>query len=114
MGSQPEKWVCAHCGYSSQGKFVGDICPNCGLTYWKCSGCGFLLTAEGPPDVCHIASILTSYEKAPQGYRNVCIRAYRINRHEMPQLLDDLKKKATLLYLVDHRNDFRDIQYQFV
>jgi acetoin utilization protein AcuB len=62
----------------------------------------------------HIVSILTSYEKAPQGYRNVCIRAYRINRHEMPQLLDDLKKKATLLYLVDHRNDFRDIQYQFV
>jgi rubrerythrin len=52
MGSQPEKWVCAHCGYSSQGKFVGDICPNCGLTYWKCSGCGFLLTAEWPPDGC--------------------------------------------------------------
>jgi acetoin utilization protein AcuB len=62
----------------------------------------------------HMVSILTSYENAPQGYRNVCIRAYRINRHEIPQLLNDLKKKATLLFMVDHRNDFRDIQYQFV
>jgi rubrerythrin len=52
MRNKPDKWMCAHCGYSSQGKFVGDICPNCGLTYWKCSGCGFLITAETPPDVC--------------------------------------------------------------
>jgi acetoin utilization protein AcuB len=61
----------------------------------------------------HMVSIMTSYEKAPRGYRNVCIRAYRVNRHEMPQLLNDLKKKAMLLYVVDHRNDFRNIQYRF-
>jgi acetoin utilization protein AcuB len=60
-----------------------------------------------------MVSILTSYEKAPPGYRNVCLRAYRLNRREMPQLLEDLKKKATLLYLVDHREDFRDIRYSF-
>ena len=58
----------------------------------------------------HMVSILTSYENAPQGYRNVCIRAYRVNRQELPQLLKDLKKKATLLYMVDHRDDFRDIR----
>jgi rubredoxin len=31
---------------------VGDICPRCGLTYWKCSNCSFILTAERPPDIC--------------------------------------------------------------
>jgi acetoin utilization protein AcuB len=61
----------------------------------------------------HMVSILTSFEKAPHGYRNVCIRAYRVNRRELPQLLEDLKKKATLLYMIDHRDDLRDIQYSF-
>jgi hypothetical protein len=46
MGDQPAKWVCSHCGYSSSGKFVGDICPICDLTYWKCAEYGFLITAE--------------------------------------------------------------------
>ena len=61
----------------------------------------------------HMVSILTSYEKAPQGYRNVCIRAYRVNRGQLPQLLDDLKRKSKLLYMVDHRADLRNIQYSF-
>lgn len=52
MQNKPEKWVCKFCGYSSSGKFVGDICPNCGLTYWKCNDCGYLITAQSPPDVC--------------------------------------------------------------
>jgi rubrerythrin len=52
MVSKSDQWVCAHCGYTSSGKFVGDICPNCALTYWKCAACGFLITANNPPDVC--------------------------------------------------------------
>jgi rubrerythrin len=54
MKSDQNRWVCAHCGYTDVGKFVGDICPQCGLTYWKCqnSRCGFLVTASVPPDVC--------------------------------------------------------------
>jgi acetoin utilization protein AcuB len=60
-----------------------------------------------------MVSILTSYEKAPPGQRNVCIRAYRINRKILPQLLEDLGKKATLVHLVDHREDLRDIRYSF-
>lgn len=52
MQKEQEKWICAHCGYTADGKFVGDICPQCGLTYWKCSKCGFLITAAVPPDVC--------------------------------------------------------------
>ena len=35
MESKPDKWVCAHCGYTAAGRFKGDICPGCGLTYWK-------------------------------------------------------------------------------
>ena len=37
MDMKPKQWVCAHCGYTANGKFVGDICPQCGLTYWKCT-----------------------------------------------------------------------------
>jgi len=60
-----------------------------------------------------MVSILTSYEKAPQGHRNVYIRAYQINRQKLPQLLKELEEKATLLHMVDHREDVRDIRYSF-
>ncbi len=61
-----------------------------------------------------LVSILTSYEKVPRGRRNVCIRAYRIDRQRLPQLLEDLKEKAPLLHMVDHKEDFSDIRYRFV
>ena len=41
MANEQEKEVCALCGYMADGRFFGDICPECGLTYWKCSKCGF-------------------------------------------------------------------------
>ena len=47
-----EKYTCANCGYSSNNKFTGDICPNCNLTYWKCGKCGFIITASIPPNKC--------------------------------------------------------------
>ena len=47
-----EKYECAKCGYTSNGKFSADICPKCGLTYWKCGNCGFLMSAEVPPKIC--------------------------------------------------------------
>jgi rubrerythrin len=52
MEEKQEKWVCAQCGYTASGRFVGDICPGCGLSYWKCAECGFLLTAPSPPNTC--------------------------------------------------------------
>ena len=52
MGEKQEKSVCAHCGYTADGKFSGDICPSCNLTYWKCSECGYLITAGAPPSQC--------------------------------------------------------------
>ncbi|MDY6988620.1 MAG: hypothetical protein SWQ30_11250 [Thermodesulfobacteriota bacterium] len=47
-----ETMICAHCGYTASGKFVGDICPQCKQTYWKCGKCGFLITAAKPPSAC--------------------------------------------------------------
>jgi acetoin utilization protein AcuB len=56
-----------------------------------------------------VASILTSYEKAPEGYRNVYIRMYSIDRDKLEALKTALKEKARLLYMVDHRNNLREI-----
>ena len=68
-------------------------------------------------DVCDIirdyggrtVSILSSYEHVPEGYRKVFIRMLGVEREKLPQLEDDLRKKATLLYVVDHRKNRREI-----
>jgi acetoin utilization protein AcuB len=56
-----------------------------------------------------LASILTSYEKVPHGYRNVYIRAYGVDRSRFRNLLSDLKNKADLLYYVDHTENKREL-----
>jgi rubrerythrin len=50
--SKKEEKVCANCGYTSTEPFVGDICPECGKTFWKCNECGYTLTAAEPPEKC--------------------------------------------------------------
>ena len=56
-----------------------------------------------------IVSILTSYEKAPEGYRNVYIRIHSIDRSKLEVLKAALREKAQLLYMVDHKNNTREI-----
>ena len=56
-----------------------------------------------------MASILTSYERVPQGYRNVYIRTYGVDRSKFKNLLSDLKNIADLLYYVDHTENKREI-----
>jgi acetoin utilization protein AcuB len=56
-----------------------------------------------------IASILGSYERVPAGYRMVYIRAYDIDRATLQQLQKELEQKATLYYVVDHRENRREI-----
>ncbi|MFC1885278.1 CBS and ACT domain-containing protein [Thermodesulfobacteriota bacterium] len=56
-----------------------------------------------------IVSILTSYERSPNGFRNVYIRSFGIDRHLIEELKDELNKKGTLLYIIDHRQDKREI-----
>jgi acetoin utilization protein AcuB len=56
-----------------------------------------------------LVSLLTSYENAPRGYRNLYIRAYQIDRAQLPQLKKDLNNEATLRYTVDHRKKMREV-----
>lgn len=56
-----------------------------------------------------IASIMSSYDRVREGWRNVFIRAYDINRDILPQLIKDLQNLATMLYLVDHKENKRQI-----
>lgn len=56
-----------------------------------------------------IASILSSYERVPQGFRVVYLRAYDIERAELPQIQEEIKALAELLYMVDHRDNRREI-----
>jgi len=54
-----------------------------------------------------IASILSSYEYAPEGKRIVYLRIYEIDRSVMPELVQELRQKGTLIYQVDHRDNKR-------
>lgn len=56
-----------------------------------------------------MVSILTSYEKAPAGYRWGYIRMYGIERSSVQNLKVKLQEKAKLLYMVDHRENKREI-----
>lgn len=59
-----------------------------------------------------IASILGSYEGVPAGYRMVYIRAFDIDRATLQQLQKELQQKAKLYYMVDHRENRREIFHE--
>ena len=56
-----------------------------------------------------MVSILSTYDRVPKGYRNVYIRMYGIDRLKIGRLKEDLRNKATLLYMIDHRENKREI-----
>jgi len=56
-----------------------------------------------------MVSILTSYEGVPDGYRKVFIRMHSIERARLQQLKEELSYKAALIYMVDHRENVREI-----
>lgn len=112
---------------NAQDKVVGVITQNdlfrvmISLTGVNKRGIQFALMLEDRPgsikDVADIirkyggrmVSILSSYERVQKGYRRVYIRMYNIDRVKLPQLIEELKEKATLLYMVDLREDKREI-----
>ena len=55
-----------------------------------------------------MASILTSYDMASEGFRRVYVRMYGIDRFKVNKLKEALKEKATLLYMVDRRETTRE------
>ena len=56
-----------------------------------------------------MTSILSSYERVPEGYRNVYIRMFGIDRSKLPDMKEALRKTARVLYMVDHRENVREI-----
>jgi acetoin utilization protein AcuB len=56
-----------------------------------------------------MVSILTSYDGVPEGYRKVFIRMHSIERARLQQLKEELSYKAALIYMVDQRENIREI-----
>lgn len=56
-----------------------------------------------------MVSILTSYDRAREGHRKVYISMYGVDRPQFQQLKEELKEKAELLYMVDLRENKREI-----
>ena len=52
-------------------------------------------------------SILTSYQHVKEGFRKVYIRMHAIDRAKLKDLISDLQKQTTLLYMIDHREKKR-------
>ena len=56
-----------------------------------------------------MVSILSSYDRAKEGHRKVYIRMYGVDRPQFLQLKEELKQKADLLYMVDLRENKREL-----
>ncbi len=56
-----------------------------------------------------LVSIMSSYEKVPEGKRNTFIRAFNIDRERLPEIIREIKEKATLVYVVDHKENKREV-----
>jgi acetoin utilization protein AcuB len=56
-----------------------------------------------------MGSILSTYDNVPLGYRKVIIRIYSFDRRNLSRLKEELKQTARLLYMVDHRDNIREI-----
>jgi acetoin utilization protein AcuB len=56
-----------------------------------------------------MVSILTSYDRVPEGYRKVYIRMHGIERPKLRELKQELSEIAVLMYIVDHRENKREI-----
>lgn len=59
-----------------------------------------------------VSSILTSYERVSRGSRLVYIRIFDIDRPSFQRLLEEIKEKGEVLYIIDHDERKREI-YNF-
>ncbi|MDQ7785005.1 MAG: CBS and ACT domain-containing protein [Desulfomonilaceae bacterium] len=81
--------------------------------------CGFLVKDE--PDTisdlfqvmrrydARACSIMSCYANAPEGYRYLQIRAFHIDRRRLPQMKKELETKAKVLFIVDRRENTREV-----
>lgn len=55
-----------------------------------------------------LVSIVSTYEAVPEGYRQVYVRAFNVDRNTLSDLVQELRKISRLLYMVDHRDNTRE------
>jgi acetoin utilization protein AcuB len=55
-----------------------------------------------------LISLLTTYDKAPHGYRYAYVRTFNVNRETLSEMTRALKEKAKMLYLVDLKEGTRE------
>ncbi len=55
-----------------------------------------------------LVSIMTSFDKAPSGYRYLYVRTFNIDRKRLPDMKRDLSEIAKMLYIVDLRDGTRE------
>ncbi len=58
---------------------------------------------------CRLVSIMSSYDKAPEGYRFTYIRAFNDEDRPMQELTNELRTKGRMLYFVDYKQNTREI-----
>jgi acetoin utilization protein AcuB len=56
-----------------------------------------------------MTSILSTYEGVSEGYRKVYIRMFGIDRSKLAEMKEAFSKRATVLYMVDHSENKREI-----
>lgn len=56
-----------------------------------------------------LVSILSSFEKAPAGHRCAYLRAFNLDRRVLPELKAELQETAKILYVVDFKENKREI-----
>ena len=56
-----------------------------------------------------IMSVLTSYDDAPKGFLKLYLRVYGLERKKLKTFKEKISEKATLLYIVDRRENTREI-----
>jgi acetoin utilization protein AcuB len=54
-------------------------------------------------------TVISSYDNAPEGYRNVYIRASYVEHHKLPKLIEELHQKAAIRYIIDQYTNERQI-----
>jgi len=54
-----------------------------------------------------VASILTTYDQVPEGFRKVYFRFSGVDRLKLKDLIGEVGEKGRLLYMVDHRENER-------
>lgn len=92
MDEKKNAMECALCGYKASGEFVGDICPECGLTYWRCSSCGYTITAPSPPELCPECKENAISKISLAILRNAVVQAISIHGCNVDlQLLDSMR-----------------------